>query len=101
MQRITASELLNARFIGEDGEVLEPDATPHILMPHPRANRTRGPCSLCIVMNDAHGGYHPTELEMATYDEADRACAAYNAQMGWTREEADRIILASMGGGEA
>ena len=52
-------------------------------------------------MNDAHGGYHPTQLEMATYDEADRACDAYNAQMGWTREQADRIILASMGGGEA
>ena len=52
-------------------------------------------------MNDAHGSYHPTQLEMAIYDEADRACDAYNAQIGWTREEADRIILASMGGGEA
>ena len=47
-------------------------------------------------MNNAHSGYHPAQLEMATYDEADRACAAYNAPMGWTREEADRIILASI-----
>ena len=36
----------------------------------------------------------------ASYETA-RACDAANAQIGWTREDVDRIGLASMGGSEA
>jgi len=38
---------------------------------------------------------------MASWDEAERACDAANARMGWTPEEVDRIILYSMAGGTA
>ena len=35
---------------------------------------------------------------MGSFDEAERACDAANARMGWTREETDRIILAPIAG---
>ena len=46
-------------------------------------------------------GYVSLDLEMPSFEEARAACDAVNARMDWTPEEADRIILASMGGGTA
>ena len=85
----------------DDGNVLDPQPTPDVLMPHPQASRNPDPCLLCIVMNAGHSGYHPTELEMASFEEAEQACNAFNAQLGWTPEDVERIIVASMGGGLA
>ena len=100
MTRITTDELLEMIFVDDDGEVLDPETTPYVLMPHPGARPTSRPCELCIARKD-QSGYNPLDLEMPSFDEARAACDAVNAQMNWTPEEADRIILASMGGGTA
>ena len=83
----------------DHGNVLDPLTDPHVLMPHPQARRNPGPCLICIVMNDGQTGYHPIEIEMASFEEAERACDAANARMGWTQQE--RIIVTSVGGGLA
>lgn len=98
--RITAEELDERRFIDEDGNLLDPAETPFVLMPDPKAREAGGPCPLWIVTRGGQG-YFPTEIEMENWNEAEKACDAANARMGWTRDEADRIILASMGGGTA
>ena len=60
----------------------------------------RRACRLWLV---TEGGpdYCPTELEMGGFEEAESACDAFNLGMGWPPEEADELILASMGGGTA
>ena len=100
MVRITAEDLDDCMFVDADGNVLDPAITPYVLIPDPKVCETDRPCQLWIVTTD-DAGYLPSEVEMGSFDEAERACDAANARMGWTREEADRIILASMGGGTA
>ena len=100
MVRITAEDLDDCMFVDADGNVLDPAFTPYVLMPDPKVRRTDSPCQLWIVTRD-DTGYLPSEVEMGSFDEAERACDAANARMGWTREEADRIIPASMRGGTA
>ena len=80
--------------------VLDPAITHCVLMPDPKVRETNRPCQLRIVTRD-DAGYLPSDVEMGSYDEAERACDAANARMGWTRAEVDRIVLASMGGGTA
>ena len=43
-------------------------------------------------------GYCPIELNMGSIDEAKDACAATNLTISWSPEEADGVILGSMGG---
>ena len=100
LQRITAGELDERRFMDDEGNILDPLVTPFVLMPDPGACGSGRPCRLWIVTKGALG-YCPTEVEMASWDEAERACDAANARMGWTPEEVDRIILYSMAGGTA
>ena len=100
MKRITAEDLDEALFIDDDGVVLEPAITPHVLMPDPKTREEGEPCQIWLVMKD-HCGYCPTELEMPSRREAQEACDAFNLRMGVSQEEADRIILASMSGGTA
>ena len=100
MKRITAEELDEAIFIDDDGAVLDPAVTPYVLMPDPKPSGEDEPCQLWLVTKGEFG-YCPTELEMASHCEAQEACDAFNLRMGWSPEEADRIILASMGGGTA
>ena len=87
-------------FLGEDGSVLDPAATPFVLMPDPRVRRDGGPCWLWIVTEDSLGDCS-TELEMDSFDEAEDVFDAANFRMGWWSEEAAGMILASMGGGTA
>ena len=100
MVRITAEDLDDCMFVDADGNVLDPAITPYLLMPDPKVRETDRPCHLWIVTTD-DVGYLPSEAEIGSFHEAERACDAANARMGWTREEADRIILTSMGGGTA
>ena len=102
MVRIAAEDLDDCMFVDADGNVLDPAVTPYVLTPDPKVRRADGPCRLWIVTRD-DPGHLPleVEVEMEPFDEAERACDAANARMGWTREEADRVILASMGGGTA
>ena len=100
MKRITADDLDQAVFIDDDGTVLDPAITPHVLMPDPKAPEKGQPCQLWLVIKD-ECGYHPTEMDMASGREAQKACDAFNLRMGFSQEEADRIILASMSGGTA
>ena len=100
MAKITAEDLDDCMIIDADGNVLEPTVTPYVLMHDTKVHDTDRPCQLWIVARD-DSGYLPSQVEMGSLDEAERACDAANARMGWTREEADRIILASMGGGTA
>ena len=100
MKRITAEDLDEALFIDDDGIVLVPAITPHVLMPDPKTREEGEPCQLWLVIKD-ECGYRPTELEMASGREAQEACDAFNLRMGFSQEEADRIILASMSGGTA
>ena len=91
MVRIAAEDLDDCMFVDADGNVLDPAVTPYVLTPDPKVRRADGPGHLPLEV----------EVEMEPFDEAERACDAANARMGWTREEADRVILASMGGGTA
>ena len=100
MVRITAVDLDDCIFVDAGGNALDPAVTPYLLMPDPKVHDTDSPCQLWIVNRD-DAGYLPSEVEMRSFDEAERACDTANARMGWTREEADGIILASMGGGTA
>ena len=97
---IGAGGLDETGFIDEDGNLPDPAATPFVLMPDPKTRDTAGPCQIWIVTKGGQG-YLPTEAMMANWGEADRACDAANSRMGWSREDADRIILASMSGGTA
>ena len=38
-------------------------------------------------------------METGNFDEVERVSDAVNARVGWTRDDADRIILTPMGGG--
>ena len=100
MKRITAEDLDETVFIDDDGTVLDPAVTPHVLMPDPKTPEQGQPCQLWLVTKDELG-YCPTELEMASGRKAREACDAFNLRRGFSPEEADRIILASMGGGTA
>ena len=100
MVRINAKDLDDCMFVDADGNVLDPAVTPYVLMADPKEFGTNDPCQLWIVTTD-DAGYLPAEVEMDNFDKAEKACDAANARLGWTREEADRIILASMGGGTA
>ena len=100
MVRITAEDLDDYMFVDADGNMFDPALTVYVLMPDPKVRRTDDPCRLWIVTRD-DVGYLPSEVEMGSFDKAERACDAANARMGWTREEVDRIFLASMGGGAA
>ena len=100
MPRITAERPLEAVFMDEDGTVLDPAVTPYVLMPDPKPAPEGEPCQLWLVTKGGLG-YCPTELEMASSREAHEACDAFNLRMGFSQEEADRIILASMSGGTA
>ena len=98
MVRITAEDLDDCTFV--DGNVLDPAITSYVLMPDPKVRRTDDPCQLWnVTTNDV--GELPSEVEIASFDEAESVCDAANMRMGWTREEVDRITLASMGGGTA
>ncbi len=99
MKRITADDLEEAVFIDDDGTVLDPATSPHVLMPDPKPSQGQ-PCRLRLVIKN-ESGYRPTEMEMASSREAKEACDAFNLRMGFSPEEADRIILASMSGGTA
>ena len=100
MQRITAERLLETVFMDNDGTVLDPAITPYVLMPDPKPTPGGEPCQL-LLLTRGEFGYCPTEVELASRSEAQQACDAFNLQLGFSREEADRIILASMGGGTA
>ena len=100
MKRISAEELAAAVFLDHDGRVVDPETTPYVLMPHPMAPRDAAPCPLCVV-TEGDEGYVLLELEMDNREEAERACASVNAGMGWTEQDVDRIVFASMGGGSA
>ena len=100
MKRITAEDLDEAVFIDDDGTVLDPAVTPHVLMPDPKTPEQGQPCQLWLVIKD-ECGYRPTGLEMASRLKAQEACDAFNLRMDFCQEEADRIILASMNGGMA
>lgn len=97
---IAADDLDEARFIDEDGNLLDPAATPFVLMPDPKARDAGGACRIWIVTKGGQG-YLPTEATMENWEEAEKACDAANSRMGWSREDVDRIILASMSGGTA
>lgn len=99
MKRIAAGDLDETVFIDDDGTVLDPAITPYVPMPDPKPPEGQ-PFRLWLVIKD-ECGYRPTEMEMASGREAQEACDAYNLRMGFSREEADRIILASMSGGTA
>ena len=77
-----------------------PDRRRFVLMPDPKARDTADPCRIWIVTKGGQG-YLPTEAMMANWEEAERACDAANSRMGWSREDVDRTILASMSGGTA
>ena len=98
MARITAEDRDDCTFV--DGNVLDPAITSYVLMPDPKVRRTDDPCQLWNVTTDDFGEL-PSEVEMASVDEAESVRDAANTRMGWTREEADRITLASIGGGTA
>ena len=100
MRRVTAEDLDEAVFIADDGTVLDPAISPHVLMPDPKPPEEGRPCQLWLVIKDELG-YRPTEMEMASGREAQEACDSFNLRMGFSPEEADRIILASMSGGTA
>jgi hypothetical protein len=100
MKRITAEDLAEAVFIDDDGTVLDPAIALHVLMPDPKPPEEGRPCRLWLVIKD-ECGYRPTEMEMASSREAREACDAFNLGMGFSAEESDRIVLASMGGGTA
>ena len=97
MVRITAEQLGEITFLDNDDHVVDPDTTPYVLMPHPKQPRKGRPCEVCIVTK-GDLGYVLLDLELDSREEAERACRAVNARMGWTEEDVDRIILASMGG---
>ena len=97
---IGVDDLDETRFVDEDGNLLDPAATPFVLMPDPKARDTPGPCRIWIVTKGGQG-YLPTEATMENWEEAERACDAANSRMGWSREDVDWIILASMSGGTA
>ncbi|MDD9991544.1 MAG: hypothetical protein OXP75_07075 [Rhodospirillales bacterium] len=99
MKRITADDLDEAVFINDDGTVLDPAITPHVLIPDPKPPEDQ-PCRLWLVIKDERG-FRPTEMEMTSSSEAQEACDAFNLRMGLSQEEADRIILASISGGTA
>ena len=98
MVRITAEDLDDCMFVDSDGNVVDPAVTYYVFMPDPKVRQTDSPCQLWIVTRDGVG-YLPLKVDMGSFNEAERACDTANARMGWTREEADGIILASMGGG--
>ena len=87
-------------LVDTNGNVLDPVITPYVLMPDPKVHETDRPRQLSIVTrHDA--GYLPSDVGMGSFDEAERTCDAANARMGWSREEVDRIVLPSRGGGTA
>ena len=98
MVRITAEGLDDCMFVEVDGNVLDPAVTPYVL--DPKVHDTDRPRQLWIVTRD-DPGYLPSKVQMGSIIEAERACDAAYARMGWAREEADRIVLSSMGGGTA
>ena len=94
--RFTAEELCECSFIEEDGTLHDPGSNPYVPMPDPKVRD--GPCPIWIV--PAEGlGYFPTEVGIASWEEAEKACDAANIQIGWSLYKVDLIILASMGGG--
>ena len=97
---IGADDLDESRFIDEDGNLLDPAATPFALMPAPKARDTPCPCRIWIVTKGGQG-YRPTEATMENWEEAQGACDAANSRMEWSRNHAGRIILACMSGGTA
>ncbi len=97
---IGADDLDETMFIDEDGNLLDPAVTPFVLMPDPKARKAGGACQIWIVTEGGQG-YLPTELMMENWEEAERACDAANSRMGWSPDDVDRIILASMSGGTA
>lgn len=98
MVQNTVEDLDDCKFVDADGNVLAPAVTPYVLMPNAKVRQTDSPCQLWIVTRD-DGGYLPSEMEMGTFDEAERACDAADARMAWTREEAGGFVLALMGRG--
>ena len=52
MKRITAEDLDEAVFIDEDGTVLDPAITPHVLMPDPNPPEEGQPCQLWLVIKE-------------------------------------------------
>lgn len=55
LQRITAEELDERRFMDDEGNVLDPLVTPFVLMPDPGACGSGRPCRLWIVTKGALG----------------------------------------------
>ena len=100
MVRISAEDHGDCMFVDAEGNGPKPAVTPYVLMPDPKVRETDDPCQLWIVTSD-DAGYLPSEVEMGSFDEAERACDAANVRMSWTREEADRIIPSLIGGGTA
>ena len=80
--------------------MLDHAATSFIPMPDPKAYREGGPCRLWLVTKNSVKCC-PTELEMASLNEAEGACDTGNREIGRSQEEADGVILASMGGASA
>ena len=97
---VAAGDLDESGFVDEDGNLLDPAATPFVPMPDPKARDTAGPCRIWIVTEGGQG-YLPTEATMENWEEAQRACDAANSRMGRSPDDVGRIILASMIGGTA
>ena len=98
--RIIAENIDGYMFVGTDWNVLDPAITPYVLMTDRNVPEIHRPCQLWTVTR-GDGGHLLSEAVMGSFDEAERTCDAANARMGGTREEVDRIMLASMGGGTA
>ena len=96
----TAEDLDNCMLVDADANVLAPAITPYVIMPDSKVRETDGPCQPWIVTRD-DAGYLPSEVDVGSFDEAERACDAADARMGSSREEAHRIILAPIAGGAA
>ena len=98
--RITAGDIDAYMLVGTVGIVFDPAITPYLLMPARSVRDTDGPCWLWLVTRDDASNL-PSEAVMGSFDEVERTCDAANAVMGCTREEVNRIILASLGSGTA
>ena len=100
MKLVVSEDLHDCVFIGEDGGVLKPAVASFVLMPDPKAHPNGGPCRLSLV-TESSLSYCSTDLERGSFYDTESACDAFNHGIGRSQQEADELILASMGGGTA
>ena len=98
--RITAEDIAGDMFVGTDRNVLDPAITPYVLVTDRNEREIDRPCQLWIDTRDDAGNLL-SEAVMGSFDEPERTCDAANTRSGGTREQVDRIVPASMGGGTA